>query len=85
MKNWGKTAAERQTEIQTPAIARTWITAYNPPYWSSNKVIYNGEKLTDQINGLYEVGLKGGYMTWNSQSNLEKYQLQKGAYTKEYK
>jgi hypothetical protein len=24
-------------------------------------------------------------MTWNSQSNLEKYQLQKGAYTKEYK
>ena len=85
MKNWGKTAAERQTEIQTPAIARTWITAYNPPYWSSNKVIYNGEKLTEQINGLYEVGLKGGYMTWNSQSNLEKYQLQKSAYTKEYK
>ncbi len=85
MKNWGKTANERQGEIATPAIARTWITAYNPPYWSSNKVIYNGEKLTEQINGLYEAGLKGGFMTWNSQSNLEKYQLQKSAFTKEYK
>ena len=85
MKNWGKTAAERQGEISTPAIARTWITAYNPPYWSSNKVSYNGEELTKQINGLYEAGLKGGYMTWNSASNLEKYKLQKSAFTKEYK
>ena len=84
MKNWGKTAAERQTEIPTPAIARTWITAYNTPYWNPT-VAYNGEKLTEQINGLYEAGLKGGYMTWNSKSSLEKYQLQKSAFTKEYK
>jgi len=84
MKTWGKTAADRQTEIPTPAIARTWITAYNTPYWNPT-VPYNGEKLTEQINGLYEVGLKGGYMTWNSASNLEKYKLQKSAFTKEYK
>ena len=84
MKNWGKTAAERQSEIPTPAIARTWITAYNTPYWNP-QVQYNGEKLTEQINGLYEAGLKGGYMTWNSASNLEKYKLQKSAFTKEYK
>ena len=84
MKTWGKTAAERQDEIPTPAVARTWITAYNTPYWNPT-VIYNGEKLTEQINGLYEVGLKGGYMTWNSRSSLEKYQNQKSAFTKEYK
>ena len=84
MKNWGKTAAERQKEIPTPAVARTWITAYNTPYWNPT-VQYNGEKLTEQINGLYEAGLKGGYMTWNSGSNLEKYKLQKSAFTKEYK
>jgi len=83
MKNWGKTAAERQKEIPTPAIARTWITAYNTPYWNPT-VSYNGEKLTEQINGLYENGLKGGFMTWNSGSNLEKYKLQKSAF-KEYK
>ena len=85
MKTWGKTAAERQSEIPTPAVARTWITAYNPPYWSSNKVSYNGPELEAQIKGLYEVGLKGGYMTWNSASNLDKYKLQKSAFTKEYK
>ena len=83
MKTWGKTANERQGEIATPAIARTWITAYNTPYWNPT-VPYNGEKLTEQINGLYEAGLKGGYMTWNSKSSLEKYQLQKSAF-KEYK
>ena len=33
MYNWGKTAAERQKEIPSPAVARTWITAYDTPYW----------------------------------------------------
>lgn len=83
MKTWGKTAATRQKEIPTPAIARTWITAYNTPYWNPT-VAYNGEKLIDQIKALYEVGLDGGYMTWNSASNLDKYKKQKSAFTKEY-
>ena len=83
MKTWGKTASARQKEISTPAVARTWITAYNTPYWNQT-VAYNGEKLTDQIKALYEVGLDGGYMTWNSGSNLEKYKKQKSAFTKEY-
>ena len=83
MKTWGKTAVARQKEIKTPAIARTWITAYNTPYWNPT-VAYNGEKLTDQIKALYEVGLDGGYMTWNSGSNLDKYKKQKSAFTKEY-
>jgi len=84
MLNWGKTAAERQKEIPTPAIARTWITAYDTPYWKPT-VIYNGEKLADQIQGLYDAGLTGGYMTWNANSNLTKYKAQKSAFDKTYK
>ena len=40
--------------------------------------------LTKQIQGLYDAGLKGGYMTWNSGSNLAKYKSQKSAFSKEY-
>ena len=84
MLNWGKTAALRQSEIKTPAIARTWITAYDTPYWKPT-VIYNGEKLTEQINGLYDAGLTGGYMTWNGTSSLAKYTEVKEAFKRSYK
>lgn len=84
MLNWGRTAFERQKEIPTPAIARTWITAYDTPYWKPT-VIYNGEMLERQIQGLYDAGLTGGYMTWNSGSNLAKYKQQSSAFNKSYK
>jgi len=83
MLNWGKTAALRQTEIATPATARTWITAYDTPYWNPT-VAYNGEKLEQQIEGLYDAGLKGGYMTWNSGSSLAKYKKQASAFNRNY-
>ena len=83
MLNWGKTAALRQTEIKTPATARTWITAYDTPYWNPT-VAYNGEKLEQQIEGLYDAGLKGGYMTWNSGSSLAKYKKQASAFNRNY-
>ena len=83
MYNWGKTAAERQKEIPTPAIARTWITAYDTPYWNPT-VTYNGEMLEKQIQGLYDAGLTGGYMTWNANSNLAKYKQQASAFSKIY-
>lgn len=84
MSNWAKTAYKRQQEIKTPAIARTWITAYNTPYWNPT-VTYNGEKLIEQIEALYKEGLTGGYMTWNNSSNLTKYKSQKSAFLKEYR
>ena len=84
MYNWGSTAAERQKETPSPAIARTWITAYDTPYWKPT-VIYNGEMLTKQIEGLYDAGLTGGYMTWNSGSSLSKYKSQASAFQKTYK
>ena len=83
MLTWANTASERQKETPTPAIARTWITAYNTPYWNPT-VNYNGDELSSQINALYKKGLNGGYMTWLSSSNLTKYKYQKSAFTKEY-
>ena len=83
MYNWAKGAADRQKEIPTPAIARTWITAYDTPYWNP-QVVYNSSKLSEQIQALYNVGLNGGFLTWNSASNLYKYNQQKEAFSKEY-
>lgn len=81
--NWAVGAAKRQTEIPTPAIARTWITAYDTPYWNP-KVIYDASKISDQAKALVEAGLKGGFITWNSASSLSKYQQIKSAFNKDY-
>ena len=80
---WGENyAMKRQTECPTPAIARTWIATYDTikePY-----VTYGAKEVEEQIKGLFDAGLTGGYMTWNSSSNLVKYKSQKNAYSKEY-
>ena len=81
--NWAKGAAQRQTEIPTPAIPRTWITAYDTPYWNPT-IIYNESKIEDQVRALYDAGLKGGFLTWNGKSDLLKYEQIKGAFSKNY-
>ena len=81
--NWAVGAAKRQTEIPTPAIARTWITAYDTPYWNP-KVVYDASKISDQAKALVDAGLKGGFITWNSASSLSKYQQIKSAFSKDY-
>lgn len=80
MNNWGKTAAARQKEIPTPAIARTWITAYDTPHWNPT-VVYDASKIADQIRGLNDAGLNGGVMTWNVRSSVNKYNQIKSAFT----
>lgn len=82
--NWAKGAAKRQTEIATPAIARTWITAYDTPYWNPT-VVYGSNKISDQAQALVNAGLNGGFITWNSTSNLNKYNQIKSAFSKDYK
>ena len=79
--NWAVGAAKRQTEIPTPAIARTWITAYDTPYWNP-KVVYDASKIEDQVRALYDAGLDGGFITWNSASSLAKYEQIKSAFAK---
>ena len=81
--NWAVGAAKRQTEIPTPAIARTWITAYDTPYWNPT-VTYGASKISDQVQALYDAGLNGGFITWNSSSNLNKYNQIKSAFAKDY-
>jgi len=80
---WGKNyAAIRQTEVASPAKVRTWIQAYNTihePY-----IVYDASKISEQIQGLYDAGLNGGFITWNSSSNYNKYVEISPAFGKEY-
>lgn len=81
--NWAKGAAERQKEIPTPAVARTWITAYDTPYWNPT-IVYDASKISDQARALVDAGLTGGFITWNSASSLYKYNQIKLAFAKDY-
>ena len=81
--SWAKGAAKRQTEIPTPAVARTWITAYDTPYWNPT-VVYGASKISDQAQALVNAGLDGGFITWNSLSSLNKYNQIKSAFSKDY-
>jgi len=81
--NWAKGAAQRQTEIPTPAVARTWITAYNTPFWNPT-INYDSNKISAQVEALYDAGLTGGFITWNSASSLAKYNEIKTAFAKNY-
>ena len=66
-----KYAMKRQSEIPTPAIMRTWIQTYNTT--KTPKVIYDEEKIKEQIKGLEDGGALGGYMTWSASSSQSKY------------
>ncbi len=80
---WGQNYVTlRQQEIPTPAIVRTWIQAYNAI--REPRIEYNADKISEQIKGLYDAGLKGGYMTWNAASSLSKYKLLRPAFKKVY-
>lgn len=84
VNNWAKGAVERQKEIPTPAVARTWITAYDTPHWNPT-VTYGAQKISDQAQALVDAGLTGGFITWNSASSLNKYNQIKSAFAKDYK
>ena len=66
-----KYAMKRQAEIPTPAIMRTWIQAYSTS--KTPAVIYDSEKIADQIKAIEDAGALGGHMTWNASSSLSKY------------
>ena len=84
---WAKIyVVPRQQGAPTPAIVRTWIQTYDVPnYKHPGGYVYGAEQVEAQINALFDAGLNGGYMTWNSSSDLEKYKSQISAYQKEYK
>ncbi len=80
---WGKNfVMKRQSEIPTPAIVRTWIQTYDTN--KNPKMTYDSYMISEEIKGLYDAGLKGGFMTWNGGSSLTKYENVKSAFGKEY-
>ena len=83
LDKWSKYVVSKQEVIPTPAIVRTWIQTYNTTKKPS--VVYDSNKISDQIQALYDNGLNGGYMTWNSSSNLVKYKEVSHAFRKVYK
>ena len=84
MTAWAKKAAKEQKKIPTPAVARTWITGYNTPFWAPS-VTYDEKKLRQQVNALYKAGLDGGFIPWNSASPIETYKMYKGIWNYERK
>ncbi len=85
MYNWASDAVKRQSECPTPAVIRTWVQAYDVmSHVDPNGISYNGDNVKKEIEGLYDAGATGGYITWNSASSLEKYKLQKSAFDIDY-
>ncbi|MBE6139666.1 MAG: hypothetical protein E7174_04135 [Firmicutes bacterium] len=82
LNEWSKYVVSKQEVIPTPAVVRTWIQTYNTT--KSPSVVYNADKISEQIQALYDNGLNGGYMTWNSGSNLVKYKEVSYAFRKVY-
>ena len=86
MKYWGSYANDRQKEIETPAVVRTWIQAYDVGrYVDSNGISYGANEVEQEIRGLYDSGLYGGYMTWLSNSSLTKYRSLIPAFSIDYR
>lgn len=82
LNTWGEFVVNRQESIPTPAIVRTWIQAYDAI--REPEITYDASKISDQIQGLLDAGLTGGYMTWNAGSSLDKYASISSAFKKEY-
>ncbi|MFA5602785.1 MAG: putative glycoside hydrolase [Bacilli bacterium] len=86
LTKWGSYVMLRQKEIKKPAKLRTWIQAYDvPPYKHSGGLDVNAEYVYKEIKALFDAGLTDGYMTWKSNSDIEKYNSQLPAYQKDYK
>lgn len=84
LKIWGTSYVSKQQKlISTPAIVRTWIQAYDVT-WRNPTAIYDADMVSKQIQGLYDSGLTGGYITWNANSSISKYSSLAEAFKKDY-
>ncbi len=85
LNEWGKRVQDRQAITPTPAVVRTWVQAYNVMrHVDRNGIAYDAENVEKEIRGLYDAGLTGGYVTWLSSSNIEKYRTQLEAFQIDY-
>ena len=77
VSRWAKRAEEMQGRLQSPAVARTWITGYNTPHWAPDTV-YDEKMLRKQVKALEDHGLDGGFIPWNALSDIGKYRQYQG-------
>jgi len=85
MYAWGQRVNDRQAVTPTPAKVRTWVQAYNVMrHVDRNGIAYDAENVEKEIRGLFDAGLTGGYTTWLSSSNIEKYRRQEDAFKIDY-
>ncbi|MBR0481112.1 MAG: hypothetical protein IJJ48_01425 [Firmicutes bacterium] len=70
--NWAFGANKLQQTIPTPAVARTWITGWDTPYWGPYMTC-DANYIAQQARGLWDAGLTGGFLTWG-QCELWRYQ-----------
>lgn len=86
MNYWATYAYDRQQECPTPAKVRTWIQAYDVmKYVDTSGITYGAKELEEEIRGLYDAKIQDGYITWLSNSSLEKYQTQQQAFQIDYR
>ena len=82
---WGQRVRDRQSVTPSPSVVRTWVQAYNVMrHVDRNGIAYDAENVEKEIRGLFDAGLTGGYITWLSSSNIEKYYQQEGAFVHDY-
>ena len=86
MNYWGQYASDGQKEIPTPAKVRTWIQAYDVmKYVDKDGIKYNDKEIEAQIRGLFDANIMDGYITWLSNSSLDKYKSQANAFKIDYR
>lgn len=73
MRDWAEAAHNRQSEIATPAIARTWVTGWNVPWWAPT-ITCDGDYIYQQVKALYDMDLPGGFLVWNGISSMVIYE-----------
>ena len=75
---WAKDARLRQEEIPSPAKVRSWLQGYNAIH--EPKIIYDVDKVIEQIEALKDNDLYDGFMIWNVLSDYVKLQGYKEAF-----
>lgn len=53
-------------------------------YVDPNGIDYNGYNISQEIRGLYDAGCQDGYITWLSNSSLDKYREKRSAFEVDY-
>lgn len=82
---WGSRVKARQKETPSPAKVRTWVQAYHVmQHVDRNGIDYNAQNIEKEIRALYDNDLTGGYTTWLSSGNLDRYRSQAAAYSIDY-